>query len=671
MMTAPTRSHRTPWIRALLGAVPLLALFAEDGFAAPSSSRQTYLALEPMADKKVRVDGLLREWPNGFAKLDATVRGSASRDSASRDSASRGSGTSALVGYDDKNVYFALNTDDSQIARTASAGKNEDHLTFELWFPSASGGGRTHVVDVYPGDPGKLPAVVKVDGKAVSSAQAVEAPQDKGYYLEGSLPWSALAAAGSVRVGLRGRLEYTDASSPGQVRRVIATSRARGAAMPPVTLESETGLIQALLEPKELGLEPARQALGNVFGGPELERIAVYGHFLSITGPGYKDGKQFYFSELDVAGADAVRRLELVDFDGDGKQELVLQKRIGGKDRYRDVLEVQKVGSDGAPLRVFVHEVALKTDEGLVQNEVKVTGSGKNARIEIKQGKANGFDPGTYREPQIDGVDSVLLPWQSVGARVFSWGGRGLALLEEKPWKAKQFSSSKAPPTNSQSSATKTPPPPRPPSADEMLDRVYALYKKDRGVGGTKPKYDFVTDVAEDSRPERVLVHGKDVVVFGKGFKEGLTYTFITVGVKEPKDILDVTSRDLTGDGRAEIILRGVLSAQASKELGGDVVQREALYVYSIVGDHLVRIFAAETGRALGGKRIVGAIGFTSAARGVAIELRPGRAVGWNEQSYPFPEDTSPAGGLEPLLLPWGSQKARTYAFTGSTFERR
>ncbi len=413
-----------------------------------------------------------------------------------------------------------------------------------------------------------------------------------------------------------------------------------------------------------------------MFGGPENEHVAVYGHFVSITGPGYKDGKQFYFNELDVADADSVRRLELRDFDGDGRQELVLQKRIGGGDRYREVLEVQQIGTDGAPLRVFAHEVAIKTEDGSVQNGVKLSGSGKDARIEVKQGKADGFEPGTYREPKMDGMESALLPSQSVGSRTFGWRGNGLALYEEKPWKAKQFSSSKAGSDGSSAgssgaSATKAPPPPRPPSADEMLDRVYALYKKDRGVGGGKPKYDFVTDVAEDDRPERVLVHGKDVVVFGKGFKEGLTYTFISVGVKDPKDILDVTSRDLTGDGRAEIILRGVLQAQASKELGGDVVQRDALYVYSVVGDHLVRIFAAETGRALGDKRIVGALGFKPGPRGVAIELRPGRAVGWSERSYPFPEDTAPAGGLEPLLLPWGTQKARSYAFTGTAYERR
>ena len=65
------------------------------------------------------------------------------------------------------------------------------------------------------------------------------------------------------------------------------------------------------------------------------------------------------------------------------------------------------------------------------------------------------------------------------------------------------------------------------------------------------------------------------------------------------------------------------------------------------------------------------AVAFTPKQKGIEIELRPGRAIGWTEKSYPFPEDTAPAGGLEPLLLPWSSQKARTYTFKGTAFEQR
>jgi hypothetical protein len=201
-----------------------------------------------------------------------------------------------------------------------------------------------------------------------------------------------------------------------------------------------------------------------------------------------------------------------------------------------------------------------------------------------------------------------------------------------------------------------------------MLDRVYALYRKDRGVGAHKPRFDLVTDVVEDNRTERVLVHDRDLVVFGPGFREGQTYTYLTIGVKESKDILSVTTRDLVGDGKAVIIVHAILRAQASKQLGGDEVERQALFVYKVQDGALARIFAAETGRSLKGKRILGAVLFVPNGRGVAIETKALRAIGWTEQSYPFPEDTTTAGGLEPLLLPWSTASARRYVFRSGSF---
>jgi len=157
-------------------------------------------------------------------------------------------------------------------------------------------------------------------------------------------------------------------------------------------------------------------------------------------------------------------------------------------------------------------------------------------------------------------------------------------------------------------------------------------------------------------------------VVFGKAFKGGLSYVFITIGVESPRDILDATARDLTGDGKAEIIVRGTLHAKASREMGGKVVDRHALYVYQVTEGGIKRIFAAETGRSLGTDAIVGAVRFVPRAKGVALELAAGRAVGWSDKNYPFPVDKLPYGGLEPLLVPWGEVKQRRYHFDGSAY---
>jgi hypothetical protein len=181
------------------------------------------------------------------------------------------------------------------------------------------------------------------------------------------------------------------------------------------------------------------------------------------------------------------------------------------------------------------------------------------------------------------------------------------------------------------------------------------------------PRFDFVTDVVADRANERVLVHQRDIVVFGKGFLGGTSYAYTTIGVADPTDILDVTARDLTGDGKAEVVVRAVLHAKASEELGGEVVDRHALFVYKVLGDRVLRVFAAETGRTLGQNHVIGAVSFGAAPTG-SIELRAARAIGWSERSYPFPEDVAPAGGLEPVLLPWGTQPNRKYRFNGQAF---
>jgi hypothetical protein len=627
--------------------------------AATSQARAAgrWFVAEPRQGEKIRIDGDLREWP---AKM--TILGE-SHEGSSFDAR-------AVIGYDDANVYLALRVADKRIARTAQGSESEDHATLTLAFPRGRGEYSTYPVEIFPGNPGKLPALVKLGGKTVSGAKAVENPSDKELLLEAQIPWSAFPEAAKTRVGLRAAVSYTNADSPGSVKGSVSTASGKGPrGLGALLLEAEQGLADLLRE-KGLHDMPAREAFGNVSGDGMFERVAIFGPYITISGPRFRGGKEFYFAELGVSGADMVQKLQLVDFDGDGHQEIVIRKRLGASDKYREVLEVTKIGRDDSPFVTFSHEVGIKTQDGSISNKVKISDAG----IEVSQGESDGFDPESYNEPLPGGNTlSALLPWESVASRSYKWQGNGFVKVGEE----KQTPKSKDPSSKSAARAkrgpssdeTAQPPPPRPPSADELLDRVYALYKKDRGISGGRARFDFVTDVAGDSSPERVVVHDKDIVVFGKGFRSGTSYTFITVGVSDPKDILDATARDLTGDGKAEIILRAVMRAKASKELGGDTIDRHALLIYGVNGDKLTRVFAAETGRSLGKNQVLGAVAFEPSGKGVRIELRPGRALGWTESNYPFPQDTTTAGGLEPLLLPWTGGK-RTYRYNGTAFTR-
>jgi hypothetical protein len=626
---------------------------------APGALAGRSINAEPMFGEKVRVDGDLREWSNKTTELGDTLQGSASGGDPS---------ASVIIGYDETTLYVVMRVSDKKIVRTSGAGANEDHATLLLSFPK----GATHEVGLYPGAPGKSAGLVKMGGSAVSGAKLVEAPTPKGYAIEATIPWSAFPEAARTRVGLRAAVRLTDSDAAGSVKAVIATATGTGRALPSLLLSTEQGLDLALIRDKGLSSNPAREVYGNVSGNGMVERVAVFGAYLAIVGPAFRGGKEFYYGELGVEDASMVTRLDLEDFDGDGLEEIVVQKRIGGKDRFREIIQVLKVGKDDTPFLAFTHEVGIKTPEGSVANKVSV----RNATIEVSQGEEDGFDPGTYQEVMPAEYGSALLPWETVKSKSFKWQGGAMKPAGETTWTPK-VKASGGTGAKSQKSAGKSgsaasgpiaPPAPRPPSSEELLDRVYALYKRDRGAGG-KPRFDFVTDVAGDRGPERVLIHEKDIVVFGKGFKSGTSYAYITVGVADGKDIVDATARDLTGDGKAEIIVRGVLHAKASKALGGDVVDRYALFVYSLVGDAVTRVFAAETGRAIEKDRVLGTVAFVPAEKGaLRIELRAGKSVGWTEKTYPFPEDTTTAGGLEPLLLPWSEAGARRYKWSGSAF---
>ncbi|HTM46611.1 MAG TPA: hypothetical protein VL137_16755 [Polyangiaceae bacterium] len=607
---------------------------------------------------KPSIDGLLREWPT---LTEFGYRGG-------------GNGRAkGLIAYDAERLYVVMDVSDDHLVRTPNYASGEDVAKLFLNFPvRGSGRGKTHQVDLFPGNSSSIAGLVKVDGAKVTGAKLVEAPKQGGFTFEAVIPWAAFAEAATTRVGLTAALQYLDHDSAGGSATVLSTASSAQGSLPPFRLEAEYSIDQSLLNRERLGPIPSRQVVGDVAGDGWLEKVAIHGHYMVIAGWGYRGGKEFYFQDL---GSDAtVSRLELMDLTNDGKDDIVLQKRVTIAGLEREIFQVITIdaGKD-QPYAALSQEVVLQAEGKRVENRLTFEGSGKNRKIRISQGRAdNDLDPKAFEMSGGDDLKSALMPWDAVQSRAFSWNGHGFASDDEAgtPKMARPVPAG----ARSQNAAAKsepadnTPPPPRPPTPDELLDRVYALYKNEHNVGNAKPRFDFVTDVAADPRPERVLVHGKDLVAFGKGFQDGASYVYLTIGVEQPSDITGATAFDITGDGKAEVIVYGVLRAKASKSMGGKTITRQVMFIYQVRESGIHRIFAAETGRSLEDNAILGRVRFLPNNKGKRIELGPGQAVGWQQNSYPFPPDRTQYGGFEPLLLPWTDMPTRRYHYDGENY---
>jgi hypothetical protein len=200
---------------------------------------------------------------------------------------------------------------------------------------------------------------------------------------------------------------------------------------------------------------------------------------------------------------------------------------------------------------------------------------------------------------------------------------------------------------------------------------VFASYKRDHNVPADAiPRVDLQVNVGgDDARPERVVLMGRDIVVLGPGFKNGTSYAVITLSqFARDEDVKDVSARDLTGDGNADIVVRGVRKVSAAGS--HDPVESGVMLVYQLdSGDAITRIFAIETSREQRKKRVQGLVQFvpTDDRKAFEIDVRPGLARGWTKSSYPWAQE-QPGGQVEPLLLPWGGIQSLRYAWDGGKF---
>jgi hypothetical protein len=619
-------------------------------------------------DSPLKMDGSLREWPARTA-AKKVVSGDASK-------------TAFAVGlqYDDGHIYVGGEVGDSGFVRSSRFADTEDHAVLTIAFPVGGSGGALAAYDVglFAGEPGESAGVVRFAsgarrGQGVPGAKIVEAPATGGYTFEVAIPWTAFPEGRTTRIGLRGAVRYIDSDGPNAVRAVIASGdgdAAHAAALTPLLTEPEQAVVEGLLVPKNLlGATPRFDLVADIAGDAMKERIAVYDQFLTICGPHYRTGTQFFYR--DVGGE--VVSLDAREITGRAKEDLVIQRKLDLGGATRQWFEVWSIlGKTDEPQTTFGHEIAVVSGASHVTNSVHVSGRD----VEIATEAATGWDVTSYREPTASDVEPVLLPWGPVKSQVYRFDGTKFAKVKEvaqQPAPGAPGGPSTSPPETFKSTLAEAraqePATPDVSKGKDLSRDVFAQYRQDRGIAANaKPRVDLQVNVANDGRPERVLLVGRDIVVLGPGFKSGTGYAVLTLAqFASDDDVKDLSVRDLTGDGAADLVVRGVRHISAAGT--HDPVDTESIFIYELDSEAITRVFAIETGREQKRKRVQGLVQFIPSDdhKSFEIDVRPGLARGWTKKTYPWAQDP-PGGQMEPLLLPWGGVDDLRYVWDGAKF---
>ncbi len=613
------------------------------------------LRLETLSKKSPpKLDGMVKEW---HARSPAKETLSGKTD---------GLGLDVAVQNGDDTLWIAAEVVDPKLARSGKASANEDHLTMTLAFPAGRGVLKAYEIGLWPGTPGSAPGAVKWTsgpnaGQKVAGAKIVENDVKGGTTIEATVPWSSFPEAENVRVGMRGAFRWHDGDGT-TIAGVLGTGGGtveKPGELPALPIAAEQAVLEGLLEQKGLaGTKPKIDVYADVAGDGRKERVSVFGRFFTICGPGYRKGHQFFWRE--VAGD--IVSLEATPVTGRGKDDLVVRRRVTQGGSSHDILEVWSIPTGEEPVTIFAQQVAIASSDGKkrVTNAARISAK----EIEVSTEPAVGWDAGSFHETIAGDIEPLLLPWGTVKSKTFKLEGGKFAKASEV---AQAGAAAPAAPT-APAAKPAEPPTPAVTKGGNLGKQVLEAYMKDANVApGTKPRFDLEVNVDGDAKPERVVLFGRDIVVFGPAFKDGTGYARLSLTqFADDRDISELTVRDLTGNGAAEILVRGTRHA---KSPAGDTIDIDGLFVYSAKGGNIGRVFAIETGRELGGKRVQGLVQFipTKGGKGFDIDVRPGTAKGWTKETYPWPQE-KPGGAVEPLLLPWGGVPNLRYTWNGTAF---
>ena len=377
--------------------------------------------------------------------------------------------------------------------------------------------------------------------------------------------------------------------------------------LPPLSTESEQALGDGLISDKGLTGAPQVQ--------PRRRRRrrrdeGARARLRSLPGRARAELPQGHRVLLHRASTATYESCEVRDVTGDGQAESSSRSASAPAASIRDVLMRDRQLRLGARSRqpIFQHEIGITTDDGSIVE-----------RCHLRARRRQVGHPSDARA-RAHGLRRRQLPRAHRDARGTPCSCRG-ARSPRSSTSSRAASSRR--PREERQAGVAAPPPARALGSRRDAGDAQSAAAAERGRApraGLRPLQDgprrqrasraSTSPSTSPATPAPSACSSTIATssIFGKGFKGGTGYTYLTLPqFASPSDILEVTARDVTGDGKAEILVRGVLHANAPAQAGGGTsIARSS----SCSGrdDQLRASSLRETARAIGQKRVAGTI---------------------------------------------------------------
>ena len=316
--------------------------------------------------------------------------------------------------YDKNRLYVSVKIKDERIIRTGKGESgSDDNLSLSL-----GAGDAARTLRVFPGTRGYKPKRVGAGGKIRVEDTLLE----DGWFVEASLPLSSIPGWGPSTPLLLGEVVYRDVDKAG------AGPDARLPFIGSMHFSSHVPALRGFLAAAKLVVKDLRlDDLADLDGLAGRERVVAGGRFLGVL------TDEFAFVELPVESPADVLSVQLVDFDGDGRNSILAHFRQQGGGGNREVVTVWNLNAQSQLAMSFGFEVAVELGERRLANrwslvpagERRAPDKGKRPKkgkrvpgqdivVEVSAGDNKGWSTKSFAQvvPSTD-VRPIMTPWGS------------------------------------------------------------------------------------------------------------------------------------------------------------------------------------------------------------------------------------------------------------------